>query len=133
MTDDLYPVAIGIEHEGSKVIGMILRPQTRLTIISAARAKGGRVKGSNRRAIGRTEAYVHATRWHRVVLQRDRELHAERASQRAIVGAALLKIHDANDPEWPQHGVVEPTAALQVSNAKRNVVEHWYSSMRSNV
>ena len=36
----------------------------------------------------------------------------------------LLEINDANNPEWPQRGVVEPTAALQVPYPERDVVEH---------
>ena len=125
MTDSLYPVAVGIEHEGGEVVGVILWPKARLTVAVAAGMKGRRVKGLDRRAIGRAEAEVHATRWHRIAhLDGDRELDAQRACHRAIVRAPLLKINDANNPEWPQHGIVEPTAALQISYPQRDVVKH---------
>ena len=62
MTDSLNPVAVGIDHEGGKIVGMILRSQAWFAIISTTTAEGGRVKRLNRGPIGRTDAYVHATR-----------------------------------------------------------------------
>ena len=61
MADRLYPMAVRIQHEGREVIGMILRAQARLPIALPTAKKGGRVKCSNCRAVGSTEAKVHAT------------------------------------------------------------------------
>src|ERR1051326_946963 len=86
------------------------------------------MKRSHPRAIGSTEAQVHATRRQRIVpLDGDGELDAEGACHRAIVGAALLEVHDPTDPQGPQCCVIEPAAALQVSYAQRNVVDHLCS------
>lgn len=125
MAHGLHPVAVGIEHEGGEVVGVILWPKTWLTVALAPGMKGRHVKCLNRRAIRRAEAQVHATSGpHLAHLDGDRELDAKRACHRAIVGAPLLKINDANNPKWQQHGVVEPTAALQVAYPKRDVIEH---------
>ena len=56
MADGLYPVAVGIEHEGGEVVGVILWPKTWLTVALAARVNGRPVKCLDRRAIGRAEA-----------------------------------------------------------------------------
>ena len=60
MADSLYPMTVRIQYEGCEVIGMIQRAQPRLTIALPTAEKSGRVKFSNCRAIGRTEAHVHA-------------------------------------------------------------------------
>lgn len=127
MADSLDPVAVGIQYEGGEVIGVILPPKTWLTVAAAAGMKGRRVKGLHRRSIGRAETQVHATRRHYTSrLDGDRELDAERARHRTIVRAPLLKIDDANNPKRPQHSIVEATAALQVADGERNVVEHFF-------
>ena len=78
MADGLHPVAVGIEHEGSEVVGVILWPKTWLAVALAAGMKGRRVKCLNRRAIGRAEAEVHAARWYHIAhLDGDRELDAK--------------------------------------------------------
>jgi hypothetical protein len=40
----------------------------------------------------------------------------------------LLEVEDADDSKRPQHGVIEPTALLQVPHAHRHVIDHPYQS-----
>jgi hypothetical protein len=125
MAHSLDPVPVWIKDEGSEVIRVILWSQPRLTIASATGGKSRSVERLNRCPVGSTEAYVHARRGHRLArLGRNRELHAKRTRHSAIVRAALVKVDDADYPEGPEYGVVEPAAALQVCYAERNVVEH---------
>src|SRR5262245_22813277 len=129
MTNSLNPVPVGIDHEGGKVIPMILGPQPRLTVVSATRTKRGGMKRLNRRTIRRTEAQVHAMRRQRIAwFDRDGELDAERASHGSIVRTTLLEVDNADDSKWPQHGIIEPTALLQVPHAHRHVVDHLSQS-----
>ena len=45
MADRLDIVAVGVQHEGAIVIGVILRPETRRAIVATARRHGGLMKG----------------------------------------------------------------------------------------
>ena len=61
MADGLNTVPVGVEHEGRKVVSMILRTQTRITVVLATRDESRSVKRVNRRAVGGAEAHVHST------------------------------------------------------------------------
>src|ERR1051325_5145155 len=53
--DRLYIVAIGIEHKRTVIIRMVLRPETRRSVIHSAGRQAGGVEGIDRRAVGRRE------------------------------------------------------------------------------
>lgn len=60
MGHSLYPMTVRIQHEGCEVVAMILRANPRLTMALPTAKKSDRVEFLNCRAIGRTEAHVHA-------------------------------------------------------------------------
>src|SRR5882724_1777767 len=45
VTDGFDIVAVGIEHEGAVIIGMIMRPEPRRAVVAAARRHRRRVEG----------------------------------------------------------------------------------------
>ena len=59
MAHSLYSVAVGVQHEGSEVVRMILRPQAWLSIVAPTAKEGGRVKCSHSVPIWSAEAEVH--------------------------------------------------------------------------
>jgi hypothetical protein len=76
MAGSLNTVAVGVQHEGGKVVSVILWTQTGITVAPTTRDENRCVKGVNRRAVGSAEAQVHPARWHGVALfGSDRELH----------------------------------------------------------
>jgi hypothetical protein len=100
MADSLYPMSVGIEHESREIVSMVLGTQARLTIALATANKCGRVECLNGHTIGSSEAYVHARGCPQIVaFDRDPELNAKETGHRALVGAALLEVDDANQGE----------------------------------
>ena len=59
MADRLNTVAVGVQHEGGKVVAVILWTQTGITVAPTTRDESRCVKGVNRRAVGSAEAQVH--------------------------------------------------------------------------
>jgi hypothetical protein len=94
-------MTVRIEHESCEIVSMVLGTQARLTIALTTANKCGRVECSDGRTIGSSEAYVHArARPQIAAFDRDRELNPKGAGHGAVVGAALLKVDDANKAEW---------------------------------
>jgi len=125
MADSLDPIAVRIQHKGCEVVRMVLGAQAGFTTALTTANKRGSVKRSHCLAIRSTETYMHTATGHRIAsFQRDRELNAKGASHGAIVGAALLKVHDTDDAKGSEYSVVEATASLQILYPERNVIEH---------
>jgi hypothetical protein len=98
-------VAIRIEREGAVIVGVIVRPQSRRTVIAAARSKGGGEKRAHRGAAVRKEAQMRARR--RLHLCGDGRLHAERTWSRTIVRPAPAEIDDPYQAERPQRRIAK--------------------------
>jgi hypothetical protein len=58
MAHRLDVVAIGIEDEGGIIVGMIVRPQARIAIVSAAGMKCGSVEGIDTRSVAGSDGNV---------------------------------------------------------------------------
>src|ERR1700739_2572988 len=63
VTHRLDVVTIGIEHEGTVIVRVIVRPQPRRTIVAAAGRDRFRIKPVNHGAIGRRERDMRAGLW----------------------------------------------------------------------
>src|SRR5215468_7877954 len=95
MTNSFYSVPIRVQNKCREVVSVIRRAKPRFTITRATRSDCGRVKRSNSCSIGCAKANVHALKWRREIrLARDGELNAQRPGHCAVVGAALLEVHD---------------------------------------
>jgi len=60
VTDRLDAMAVGIEHEGAVIVGVILRPEPRRAVVAPAGGERRRMERAHRRAVGRTEAEMRA-------------------------------------------------------------------------
>ena len=124
MTHGFDAVSIGIEHERGVVAGMILGPQSRLAVVHPASRERGGMERAYPRPIRRPEAQMSATAGLDYArLRRDRELDTVRMRHGAVIGPTALEVEQTHQPQWTQRGIVELAAALQVSNAERDVIE----------
>ena len=63
MANSLDIVAVGIEHEGAVIIGVIFRPEPWRAVIGGAGKQRGRMEGIDRFPAGRGESDVHWPAW----------------------------------------------------------------------
>ena len=63
MADGLNAMTVGVQHKSAVVVGVILGPQPRRTIVAPASSERRRVKGIYRFAAGSAEAEMRARNW----------------------------------------------------------------------
>jgi hypothetical protein len=111
---------VGVQHEGTIVIGVIVRPKPGRAIVVPPMRKRRRVKGVDRGAVGSAKADMCA--WNRrphLGFAGDREFDTGRSGCGTIVGtAALAEINDTHEPKRTQYGVVKAPTAVDVGDTE---------------
>src|ERR1700726_4579332 len=124
-THRLDVVAIGIEHEGTVIMRMIVWAKSGLAVVACAGAKGGRMEGIDLRARARFESDMKppAERAARA----DPELRPRLAPEpRMRVPARLLRryLDDQLEAERLERLFVEGKRAFEIADGKADVIEH---------
>src|SRR5437016_3975577 len=71
------------------------------------------------------ETKMHSGRRRAIQFNRDREFRSKRLCHRAVVGStAFAEVDGPHDPQSAQGGVVKSATALEISHAKRYMVQH---------
>jgi hypothetical protein len=119
VADGLNAMTVGVQHKSAVIVGVILGPQPRRTIVAPASSERRRVKGVYRFAAGSAEAEMRARNWgFDLGFPGDRKLDPERARCITVIGATILaEVDDTHKPERAQSRVIEATTALDVSDA----------------
>ena len=97
MTNRLDAMTVGIQHEGTVIVGVISRSKSGRAVVAPSRRERGRVKSVNGRAIGSTKADMCAGNWcSHLSFAGDGEFNTDRPRCGAIIGTtALAEINDA--------------------------------------
>jgi hypothetical protein len=95
-------MTVRVQHESAIIVGVVVGPQPRPTIIAPASSERRRVEGIYRWAIGGAEAKMRTRNWgFDIMFASDRKFNTERAWGRTIVrSAARTEVDDAYEPEW---------------------------------
>ena len=100
VTNSLDAVTFGIEHERGIVIGVILRPKPRRTVIPPASKKRGCMELLHGRAAGCAEADMGAWYWSsHIPFACDRKFDPEGPRCSAVVRATGAEINDTGQSE----------------------------------
>ena len=120
VADGLDVVAVGVEHEGRVVGGVVDRPRAGGAVVGAARGEAGGVEGVDRVVVGGEEGEVDAV--HRRAAAR----HHPEAGLALLAEADHLRggLGDHLDPERRQRHLVEGAGAVEVVDLDEDVVEH---------
>jgi len=122
VTYDFYSMPIGVEDESGEIVGMVFTIQSGRSVVPAARLKRGCVESEHSASVWRTETHVHALRRFDAWFDSNCKFHSERSWHRTIVrSASFAEVYDSDNPYGTQCGIIEPAAASEISNAKRNV------------
>src|SRR5215468_2527258 len=123
MSDGLDPITVGVDDEGGVVMGVILGPEARLSVVTTAGGERRRVEGIDGAPEGRAEADVSVERRAVGVLgdpERQRLL-LERMRIRATVAGGVFEVEHAMVSERRQHRVVKDAAPREVAHAEREM------------
>src|SRR5438094_9966029 len=115
VTDRFDIVAVGVEHEGSVVVGMIVRTDARYSVIPAAGSDRFLMEAVDRCTVCRRKGDMCARL--RSGLQSDPE---ERLGPDAIACRPLAFGVEPRDPERTQRAVIELLRPLDVGDADRH-------------
>jgi len=87
------------------------------------------MKGINRGAVGTAKADVRAGNGHpHLGFAGDGEFDAERSRCGTIIRtAAIAEIDDTYESKWTQRCIVETTAALDVGDTQRDMIQHGFA------
>src|SRR5215475_4930568 len=125
MADGLDVVAVGVEHEGAVVIGVIVRSQPRRAVVFAAGLERCRIKGINGIAILGREGEVHAS--FDGLAAADPKLRASLGAKSGLVFAARLlggDLHQEVIAQRRESHEIEGLRALVVGNWNAHMVKH---------
>jgi hypothetical protein len=126
MADRLNAMTVGIQHESAVIVGVIVGPQPRRTVIAPASGERRRVKGVQRPSTRSAEAEMRAWNWSfDLGFVGDRKFNTKLTRCRTIVGAAALaEVNDAYKPERAQRSIIETTTTVDVSDTDRDMIQH---------
>jgi len=120
MTNRFYVVAVGIAHEGSEVILVVLGPQVRLVKYLRTAGDRGIEESSYRRAIGCGERDMRLAE----ALPGGPVANPELGLRRWSVADRHSEVHNPLASQRGQDLVVEPRAGTHVGALDRKMVKH---------
>src|SRR5262249_28445770 len=125
VADRFDVVAVEIEHEGTVVAGMVVRPQAWCTVVATARSESGLEEVTHRGpALGRERA---VRRGRCLAVAADPELGlaalAEAAGPDLALGLLRPDLHHQGDPERCQRRNVEGLGAPVVGNSEADMID----------
>src|SRR5215208_1327720 len=124
--DSFYVVPIGVEDECGVVRGVIVRPQTRPSVVDPSCLDGCGVERINRFAVWRSERNVHGTGSCFLFLDPEVSTIVRRE-------AGSLRALDHSDTEGLQRTLVERATLCDVTHAQHHVIKQgrgptWHQS-----
>ena len=130
MTHRLDVVPVGVEHEGAVVVRVVVRAQTRRTVVLAARRKRGLVERIDGRAVLRGDCDVHGFVQAAFAADPEVRLAAGAEAEAAGLGVVLvlLHFHDQHVAERRQRLLVKCLGTCVVRYREADVVDHVSSS-----
>jgi hypothetical protein len=119
MADCLNAMTVGVQHESAVIVGVIVGPQPRRTIVAPATGERRRVKRIYRLTTGSAEAEMRARNWgFDLGFVSDRKFDTERARGSTVIGAAATaEVDNAHKPERAQSRIIETTTTVDISHA----------------
>jgi hypothetical protein len=123
VVDGLEVIAVGVNHEGGVIGGVVFDAEPGSAVIAAAGGKGGGVEGAHRGLVGGGEGDMDRAGGGAMGGDPEEGL-AVGAVADALRFALVREAHDPADAERCQRSVVEGERALQIRNGYADVVEH---------
>src|SRR5690606_10965800 len=122
--DRLDIVAVRIEHEGTVVIGVIMRAKAGRAIVGAAGRQRGGIEGVDLGVAGGSDGVVATGAGGQGVAQPEIGLGPAIAAHLVATGELLGNEIEQRDAEWGEGRVVKRLRAGPVGNGNADMVDH---------